>query len=199
MRAPLSAILATAILAVAPALADQAPAANPHAVPEPPGLYQGSLHGYVPATLQGATVLADDAALDKLVKDQHPVLIDVAEEDRKPPSMSKTMIWLPQHRSIPGTDWMPGAGNGTEDAGLASAFRTRAATLTHGKPSTPIVVYCHPDCWASYNAAKRLVGLGYTKVYWYPAGLEGWQDGHDTAVVKPDPAWLASLPKDLTQ
>ena len=199
MRAPYLAILAAAVLAVAPAFADPAPASNPHNVPEPQGLYQGSLHGYVPATLEGATVLDSAAALDKLIQHEHPVLIDVAEKDRKPPSMSKSMIWLPQHRSIPGTDWMPGGGNGTDDAAFAAAFRTRAATLTDGKPSTPIVVYCHPDCWASYNAAKRLVGLGYTKVYWYPEGMEGWQDGHDTAVVKPDQAWLASLPKELTQ
>ena len=59
--------------------------------------------------------------------------------------------------------------------------------------------FCHPDCWASYNAAKRLVALGYSQVYWYPAGMEGWQDRHDTAVVKPDKTWLSTLPKSLTQ
>ena len=190
--------IAAALLAAAPAFAE-APAVNPHNVPEPQGLYQGAPHGYTPSTLKGAKVLDSAAALDTLMKDGSPVLIDVAELDRKPPSMSKTMIWLPQHRSIPGADWMPSGGSGTDDPAFAAAFRTRAATLTHGKPSTPIVTFCHPDCWASWNAAKRLVGLGYTNVYWFPAGMEGWQDAHDTTVVKPDAAWMASLPKELTQ
>ena len=196
MRALLITV-AAALLAVAPALSE--PASSPHQVAEPQGLYQGAPHGYVPRTLQGAKVLDSASAVDKLMQAEHPVLIDVAELDRKPPSMSKTMIWLPRHRSIPGADWMPGAGNGTRAAAFADAFRTRAASLTNGKPSTPIVTFCHPDCWASWNAGKRLVELGYTNVYWFPAGMEGWQDTHDTGVVKPDAAWLASLPKDLTQ
>ena len=116
-----------------------------------------------------------------------------------PTTLAGATIWMPQHRTIPGSDWLPGAGSGTDDQAFTDAFRTRAATLTGGKPATPIVVFCHPDCWASYNAAKRLVGLGYTHVNWYRDGLEGWQDGHDTAVVRADPAWLASLPKTLTQ
>ena len=188
--------LAAALIAT-PCGAD-APASSPHNVPEPQGLYQGALHGYVPATLKGATVL-DTAGLETLIRDAQPALVDVAEKDRKPPSMSKDMIWLPQHRSIPGAVWLPGAGAGTEDAAFAAAFRNRAVTLAMGKPATPIVVFCHPDCWASYNAAKRLVALGYSQVYWYPAGMEGWQDRHDTAVVKPDKTWLSTLPKSLTQ
>ena len=201
MRKLRAAAIVVACVAVVPASAAfaQAPAASPHDVPEPQGLFQGAPHGYVPATLKGAKVIDSAAALDTLIKADHPALIDTAESERKPPSMSKTMIWLPQHRSIPGADWMPGAGNGTGDAAFAAAFRTRAATLTNGKPSTPIVTFCHPDCWASWNAAKRLVELGYTNVYWFPGGMESWQDGHDTAVVRPDAAWLSSLPKDLTQ
>ncbi len=191
------ALAAASCLLMAPAFAD--PASNPHNVAEPAGLYQGAPHGYTPPTLKGAKVLGSVAELETLIKAEHPVLIDVSEQDRKPPSMSKTMIWLPQHRSIPGADWMPGAGNGTGEAAFASAFRTRMATLTNGKPAAPVVTFCHPDCWASWNAAKRLVGLGYTNVYWFPAGIEGWQDAHDTAVVKADAGWLASLPKDLTQ
>lgn len=191
-------VLAALCLAFGPAHA-QAPASNPHQVAEPEGLYQGVPHGYTPPTLKGAKVLSSAAELDKLIQEKHPVLVDVAEQDRKPASMSSSMIWLPQHRSIPGTVWMPGAGSGTGDAAFASAFRTRMATLTNGKPGTAIVTFCHPDCWASWNAAKRLVGLGYTDVYWFPLGIEGWQDAHDTTVVKADPAWLASLPKTLTQ
>lgn len=198
VRKAFVASVAAFLLAAAPALADQAPASNPHDVPEPQGLYQGAPHGYTPSTLKGGTVIDTDA-LAKLIKSDHPVMIDVADKDRKPPSMAPGMIWLPEHRSIPGSVWLPGAGSGTGDKAFADAFRTRAAALTNGKPATPIVVFCHPDCWASYNAAKRLVDLGYTHVDWYRDGVEGWQNGHDTAVIKPDGAWEASLPKALTQ
>ena len=36
---------------------------------------------------------------------------------------------------------------------------------------------------------RRLVLRGYSNVHWFPEGVEGWQDDHDTAVVRPDPAW----------
>ena len=193
-----AAIVGLPPLTLAPVAAQaQSPKADVHNVAEPQGLYKGAPHGYTPTTLKGAAVV-DTGALAKLM-DAHPVLVDVAEQDRKPPSMSKSMLWLPQHRSLPGAVWLPGAGSGTDDPAFADAFRTRMASLTGGKPATPIVVFCHPDCWASYDAAKRLVGLGYTRVNWYREGLEGWQDGHDTAIVKADPAWLSSLPKALTQ
>lgn len=166
------------LLAILPAFADTA-------VPEPDGLWQGAMHGATPKTLQGATVL-NDAALLQLLGD-HPLLLDVGPADKKPPSMSASTIWLPVHHTIPGAVWLPGAGSGTGDPAFVQAFGARVAALA--KPDQAVVVFCHPDCWGSWNAAKRLVGLGYAHVYWYPGGVEAWQVGHETALVKPDPAW----------
>ncbi len=195
---PFASALCAALLSLGASAVAQAPAVRPGTVPEPPGLYQGAPHGYVPSTIKGGTVL-DTPAFLKLVAMDHPVLVDVADKDRKPPTMAPDTPWLPQHRSIPGAVWMQGAGNGTSDAAFAAAFKARMESLTDGSRAKPIVVFCHPDCWASYNAAKRLVSLGYTKVYWYPEGMEGWQNERDTSVIKPDSAWTASLPKALTQ
>ena len=51
----------------------------------------------------------------------------------------------------------------------------------------PLVVFCHPDCWGSWNAAKRAILYGYTDVQWYEEGIEGWQDaGHETQAVQPE-------------
>ena len=199
MRAHVSIAVAGVLAGIQATIAiAQVPATRPGDVPEPAGLYQGAMHGYVPSTIKGGTVL-DTPAFLKLVEADHPILIDVADKDRKPPTMAKDTPWLPQHRSIPGAVWLQGAGNATGDPAFAAAFKTRMASLTDDAPARPIVVFCHPDCWASYNAAKRLIGLGYTKVYWYPEGMEGWQNAHETSVVKPDAAWSASLPKALTQ
>ena len=181
-----------------PALAEVPSAVAPGHVPEPAGLYDGALHGYTPNGVTGGTVL-DTVALARLIETARPLLLDVAEQDRKPPSMGKDTPWLPTHRSISGAVFLAGAGKGTADPSYAEAFKTRVALLVNGDTDAPIVTFCHPDCWGSYNAAKRLIGLGYTHVYWYRDGTEGWQGDHETKVVKPDPTWAALVAKDVTQ
>ena len=176
----------------------QGAAVSPGHVPQPSGLYQGAMHGYTPNGVTGGTVL-ETAALAKLMQDQHPVLLDVAEQDRKPPNMDKDTPWLPTHRTIPGAVFLPGGGSGTDDPAYVAAFTTRLSALTGGDKGRPVVTFCHPDCWGSYNTAKRLVGLGYLHVYWDREGVEGWQADHDTRSIKPDAAWLASLPAAMTQ
>ncbi len=173
--------------------AEEPSAVAPGHVSEPKGFYQGAMHGYTPSTVTGGTAI-DTAQLTKLLA-EHPLLVDVAEEDRKPPSMDKDMVWLPNHRSIPGAVFLRSGGQGDIGGAYADAFRVRLAALTGGDKTKPIVTFCHPDCWGSWNAAKRLIGDGYTKVYWYPEGTEGWEADHDTRVVKPDPVWIALLPK----
>ena len=49
------------------------------------------------------------------------------------------------------------------------------------------MIFCHPDCWGSWNAAKRAIRYGYSGVHWYEEGIEGWQDsGRETQEVRPD-------------
>ena len=181
------------------ALAEVPASVAPGHVPEPKGLYQGAMHGYTPNTINGGTVV-DTAQLAKLIEAKHPLLIDVAERDRKPPSMDKDMIWLPNHRSISGAVFLQGGGKGETDPAYAAAFKSTVASLTAGDKTRPIVTFCHPDCWGSWNAAKRLIGDGYTQVYWYPEGTEGWeQAGKETRVVKPSASWIVSMPKGATQ
>ncbi len=191
-------LAAALVCAAAAAVAEVPSAVAPGHVPEPAGLYQGAMHGYTPNTVSGGRVI-DTAALARLIDTEHPLLLDVAEKDRKPPSMSKDTPWLPTHRSIPGAVFLQGGGNGTSDAAYADAFKARIASLAGDDKARPIVTYCHPDCWGSYNAAKRLVGLGYKHVFWYRDGLEGWQADHDTRTVKPDKDWIASVPAEATQ
>ena len=39
-----------------------------------------------------------------------------------------------------------------------------------------MVFYCDANCWMSWNAAKRAMEeLGYSRVYWYPEGVQGWK------------------------
>ena len=174
-------ILATALL---PAVGGLGLAAD---VSEPPGLWTGSMYGRTPSTLSGAAVV-DLAALEALMAAQ-PLLLDVGPAQQKPANFPGHRPWLPVHRSIPGAVWMPGAGIAPLEADREQLFHRRIAELTHGDKARPIVVFCRPDCWGSWNAGKRLVMQGYTRVSWFPAGLDAWQEKHETAEVKPDTAW----------
>ena len=155
--------------------------------PEPAGIWMGPMHGHTPKTLSGAVVF-DAAALDAMMPG-HPLLLDVGPGDRKPPDFPKELPWLPTHLSIPGAVWLPGAGAAPLDAAREALFYERVRELTNGDKSKMIVTFCHPECWGSWNAAKRLVLEGYTGVHWYPDGIEGWQDDHETLAVAPDPVW----------
>ena len=188
-RALLFAVCAAAFV-VGTAHADPNPPPSA-SVPEPKGLWHGPLHGQTPATLAGAKVI-DAAEVERLVK-AHAILIDVANMDRRPPSQSPDMPWTPIHRSIPGATWMPGAGSGSEDAAFTKAFDDRIELLTHGDKDKPVLAFCHPARWGSWNAAKRMTQMGYRHVYWFPQGAEGWQDHSKPADAEPDTTWMSKL------
>ncbi len=155
--------------------------------------------GETPDTVTGAAVIGTEA-LVKLMSAAHPVLIDVANADKKPQAAAlKDVPWMPAHRSIPGAAWLPGAGSARSDPAFETAFKTRVSALTGANMDQPLVVFCHPGCWGSWNAAKRLVRLGHRHVYWYPEGIEGWQEGHGLQVVQEDQTWTALLRAAMPQ
>ncbi|MDP4002819.1 rhodanese-like domain-containing protein [Methylobacterium sp. NEAU K] len=186
-RASLIGRLAAA-LAAATCLA-AAPADSPVNVPEPEGLYAGPPKGYTPATLKGAAVIDAEALAALVAGPDKPVLIDVAAPDRKPSNFPAGRLWLPVHPSIPGAVWMPEAGAEPLAPEREALFYARVAQLTGGDTGRPVVVFCHVECWGSWNAGKRLVRKGYTGVRWFPEGVEGWQDKRETANLREDPAW----------
>jgi PQQ-dependent catabolism-associated CXXCW motif protein len=172
------------------ALANAGPASD---VPEPPGLWIGAMHGQTPSALSGALVV-DLAAVAALMAEK-PLLLDVGPAPRKPENFGNDRPWLPIHRSIPNAVWMPGAGTAPLEAGREQLFYRRIEELTHGDKARPIVVFCRPQCWGGWNAGKRLVSKGYTRVRWFPAGTDGWQEQRETAEVEPDTEWIAALPQ----
>ncbi|WP_342108834.1 rhodanese-like domain-containing protein [Methylobacterium sp. SI9] len=169
-----------------------APADSPVNVPEPEGLYAGAPHGYTPQTLKGAAVVDAASVAALMAGPDKPVLIDVAAPDRKPSNFPAGRLWLPVHPSIPGAVWMPEAGAEPLAPEREAVFYDRVAELTGGDRAKPVVVFCHVECWGSWNAAKRLVRKGYTGIRWFPEGVEGWQDKHETANLRVDPAWKAA-------
>jgi PQQ-dependent catabolism-associated CXXCW motif protein len=183
----LLAALAAALLLGGAALA------GPTLPPEPDGYRTGDLRAPTPATLAGARVL-DVSALEAAVSDG-AVLIDVGPAPVKPDDFPPDRLWLPSHRSIPGAVWLPGAGLGDDlPPERADLLLHQVAELTGGDTGRPIVVFCKPDCWASWNVGKRLVLAGYTAVAWFPGGVDAWQVDHPTAAVEALPGWDEAPP-----
>lgn len=150
--------------------------------PEPDGYWQGAMNGRVPATLAGGTVIGTDTLQDML-RTKSPLLIDVVPAPRQPEGDSGPWMPLP-HRDIPNSVWIPGIGSGVISAEMTAYFRDRLAALTGHDPDKLMVFYCRPNCWASWNAAKRAIAQGYRHVFWYPDGVEAWQDaGLPTQIV----------------
>ncbi|MEK0083105.1 quinoprotein dehydrogenase-associated putative ABC transporter substrate-binding protein [Benzoatithermus flavus] len=149
-------------------------AASP--VAEPAGYRMDNYRAPVPATLEGATVLTTQT-LRTLIEERHPVLVDVLPKARKPRDRAADQLWIePERDDIPGSVWLPNVGYGELSAEFALYFRTELERLTGGDKTKPIVFYCDAHCWMSWNAAKRAVTeLGYTQVYWYPEGVDGWK------------------------
>lgn len=144
-------------------------------VAAPEGYRLDDYHAPVPDHVPGGTVL-DLAGLRRLIAAEHPLLIDVLPAPRRPEGMRPGMLWMPPpHLDIPGSIWLPDAGRGALAPAFEEWLRATLARLTQGARTTPLVFYCQAECWMSWNAAKRAASYGYTRVYWYPDGVDGWK------------------------
>ena len=153
--------------------------------PEPQGFWTGPMGGAVPATISGGQVIDADG-LAQLIETGDVVLVDVAFSPRQPEGLSPDTVWLPPpHRSIPGSVWLADVGLGELPPAQDDWYREQLRALTGGDAAKPLVFFCHPNCWGSWNAAKRAILYGYSQVYWYPDGVEGWQDsGRPTETIE---------------
>jgi len=174
-----------ACLALVCCLAESAAPAAP-VVPEPAGYWMGPTHGPVATSLTGGTVI-HTRRLAALLKTGAVMVVDVSEAPRRPANLAADAVWLPlPHPVIPGAVWIPGAGLGAISPTVERLFRERLAQGTGNDPTHRLVIYCHRNCWLSWNAAKRGISYGYTNVYWFPDGMEGWRAaGLSTANAEP--------------
>lgn len=130
----------------------------------------------VPDKVAGGTVISA-ADIPNLLKNQKAVLIDVMPSDGAgpDPATGEWRITKPR-QNIPGSIWLPDVGKGEVTPQLDAYFRGNLLTLTAGNTAHPVIVYCQADCWMSWNAVKRASTYGYTSLFWYPEGSDGWRD-----------------------
>lgn len=154
---------------------------------EPPNYREEEYRGPVPETLKGAVVVGTPEAV-RLWKEGKTAFIDVLPQAPKPENLPKGTIWRdkPRH-SIPGAMWLPNVGYGRLAPVTETYFKTGLAKATAGNPDHPVLFFCLDECWMSWNAAKRALTYGYTHVYWYPEGTDGWTfDDQPVEDLKPE-------------
>ncbi|WP_114394081.1 quinoprotein dehydrogenase-associated putative ABC transporter substrate-binding protein [Oleisolibacter albus] len=153
--------------------------------PAEPAQYRKSdYRAPVPETLTGATVLATADVVRLLAAEQKPVLLDVLPAEQRPAGRDDG--WLPRpHDSIPGAAWLPDVGHGDLTPAQEQYFRAGLQRLTGGRSDTPLLIFCKRDCWMSWNAAKRALDWGYSRVLWYPDGVDGWAEARQPLVPVP--------------
>lgn len=157
------------------------------AVTEPPGYRMDHYRAPTPAGLSGASTVTL-AELRRLIEHFPDTrLIDVMPAPPRPADRAASAVWAPPpRRSLPGAVWLPNVGYGTLSGDQERYFRTGLETLSKGDRTSRLVFFCEPDCWMSWNAAKRAVEWGYGNVYWYSDGAMRWQEaGYALETVQP--------------
>jgi PQQ-dependent catabolism-associated CXXCW motif protein len=142
---------------------------------EPPGYRMADYRAPTPSTLAGARVITT-AQARALWKSGTAAFVDVLARAPKPANLPPGTLWLDKPRmDIPGSIWLPDTGYGKLAMSTETYLRKGLKSVTQGDRTKLIVIYCLADCWMSWNAAKRALGMGYTNVAWYPAGTDGWK------------------------
>ncbi len=167
--------LALAGLLLGGLLLAQTPA-SAEGVPEPEGYRGEPYRSTTPDTLRGARVLSTGDA-EAIWKSRDAIFVDVLPHAPRPAGLPPGTIWREKpRRNIPGSIWLPDTGyDGLADK-AENYLRNNLARVTGGDKARLLVIYCLRDCWMSWNAAKRILAMGYTRVAWYPDGTDGWDD-----------------------
>ncbi|MFD1701440.1 PQQ-dependent catabolism-associated CXXCW motif protein [Methylopila henanensis] len=164
-----------AVLAAGVARAPEDPVDGP-TPPEPADYRMDGYRTPTPATLKGAVVL-DTAAAERLWRDGRAVFVDVMPRPEKPANLPAGTIWRDAPRDhLPRSAWLINVGYGALEPRMEAFFRASLRELTGGDAAKPLAFYCRRACWMSWNAAKRAMEWGYSAVYWYPDGSDGWAE-----------------------
>jgi PQQ-dependent catabolism-associated CXXCW motif protein len=128
------------------------------------------------------------------------ILVDVLPSDGAGLDL-KTGTWqmAKPHENIPGSTWLPDVGRGHIEPLIEQFFKSNLERLTGGDRSRSLLIYCQSDCWMGWNAVKRASSYGYSSLYWYADGIDGWRDfERPFSQSKPVPVMIsdAASPKD---
>lgn len=141
------------------------------------------LRSPTPQSVEGAQTLNVEQLEVQLRDDPSTVLLDVL-----PLTWMGIWVEIEPHYSLPGAVWLPNVGRAELDPLWDGYLDQKLERLTGGDKRHPLVVFCRADCWYSWNAVRRLVRRGYSKIYWYRLGTDGWLEaGYRLLEIDPEP------------
>lgn len=157
------------------------------AATEPPGYRTDDYRAPTPAGLSGAATVTVGELRGLIERSPEVHLIDVMPAPPRPADRSPPAVWMPPPRySLPGAAWLPNVGYGNLSQEQERYLRAGLEMLSMGDRKAKLVIFCEPNCWMSWNAAKRAVEWGYSNVYWYPDGATRWREaGYPLEAVAP--------------
>src|ERR1700709_1690203 len=134
------------------------------APPEPGGYRTSDYRSAVPATVNGKAALTTEQA-EARWREHGAVFVDTLPQPPRPAGLPEATIWHPKARyDIPNSIWLPDTGYGELPAVTEAYLERNLQDATQNDRSRHLVFYCLAACWMSWNAAKRAIGLGYTRV-----------------------------------
>ena len=144
--------------------------------PEPTEYRTKDYRAPTPASLAGARVVST-AEAERLWQGKSALFVDVLPRAPRPANLPPGTIWRDRPRlNIPGSIWLPDTGYGALAQATEDYLRKNLEQATGGDRAKLLVIYCLRDCWMSWNAARRILSIGYANVAWYPDGTDGWTD-----------------------
>lgn len=140
----------------------------------------------VPETVPGGTRIDLDKT-DALIKDG-AVLLDVmpSEGAGADPVTGQWRLSRP-HQTIPGATWLPDVGRGKLTPVFEAYLKANLEALTKNDNAKAVIIFCQSDCWMAWNAVQRIAALGYSSLYWFPEGTDGWVEWGDRKLVPASP------------
>ena len=118
----------------------------------------------LPLLVPGVTTITTLELREMIEKDKNVVLIDAYRDE--------------DHMTIPGAWWRSDIGELRPGAFPLAEMARMMREITARDLDRPVVVFERSASWGwyGYNAALRLLGMGYTNLYWYRGGIDAWFD-----------------------
>lgn len=137
-----------------------------------------------PEAVEGAVTLNTKALKTILSTEPGVVLIDVYNVGYA----NGGFLQDTPHWTLPGAIWLPNTGNTPLEHRWRDYLDRHLQRLTEDNKDRALVFFCRADCWLSWNVAKRTAADGYTSVYWYRNGVDGWREaGGKAEAARPEP------------
>jgi len=154
------------------------------------------IHHYmdpVPDTVPGGTVV-DTPAVKQLIDSTEVLLIDVLSiSGVRYDELDGSWSGYRPRKNIPGSLWLPNVGFGRPSPDMLKYFLDIVYEAVGGDKTHPVLIYCISDCWMGWNAVQHLARAGYSTVYWYPRGTDGWSEsGYELQLTEPTPVKVDS-------